>query len=388
MVYVKLGFHAMTYTALSPLTATAIRVLEENGRIRSIEKAPDANPETWIAPGLIDIQVNGFAGVDYNSPGTPLDEIARSIREMRATGVTRFCPTVITGSNENICGSLRNLARARRELPEGASMCGFHVEGPWISALDGPRGAHPIEHVRAPSIEEFEQFQEAAEGNIRLLTLAPEAAGAPGVIEHLVENGVVVAIGHTAANEQQIRDAIRAGATMSTHLGNGSHAQVPRHDNYIIYQLAADELWASLIVDGIHLPPAFVKVAIRAKGVGRSILTTDAVPPAGCAPGIYRFGHLEVELTPGGRVELTDSRRLAGSALRMDRALGNLMRFAGLPLPDALKTATSNAARGIGLEGRKGFLQPGDWADFILFRFDPETQEVEVVETVVAAEGR
>lgn len=114
----------MTHTALSPLTATPIRVHEENGRIRSVEKAPDAKPELWIAPGLIDIQVNGFAGVDYNSPGTPLEEIARSIREMRATGVTRFCPTVITGSNDNICGSLRNLARARRELPEGPSMCG------------------------------------------------------------------------------------------------------------------------------------------------------------------------------------------------------------------------------------------------------------------------
>ena len=377
----------MIHTALSPLTATPIRVLEENGRIRSVEKAPDAKPELWIAPGLIDIQVNGFAGVDYNSPGTPLDEIARSIREMRATGVTRFCPTVITGSHENICGSLRNLARARRELPEGPSMCGFHVEGPWISPLDGPRGAHPKQHVRPPSFEEFEQFQDAAEGNVRLLTLAPEAEGAPRVIEQLVENGVVVAIGHTAANQQQIRDAIHAGATISTHLGNGSHAEVPRHENYIIYQLAADELWASLIVDGIHLPPAFVKVAIRAKGVGRSILTTDAVPPAGCPPGIYRFGHLEVELTPNGRVELTGSRRLAGSALRMDRALGNLIRFAGLPLPDALMTATSNAARGIELEGRKGFLQPGDLADFILFRFDPESRELEIQQTLVAADN-
>jgi N-acetylglucosamine-6-phosphate deacetylase len=375
----------MIHTALSPLTATPIRLIEENGRILSVEKAPDAETDLWIAPGLIDIQVNGFAGVDYNSPHTPLEDIARSIREMRATGVTRFCPTVITGSNENICGSLRNLARARRELAEGPMMCGFHVEGPWISPLDGPRGAHPIEHVRAPSIEEFEQFQEAAEGNIRLLTLAPEAAGSMAVIEHLAAIGIVVAIGHTNASQQQIRDAINAGATMSTHLGNGSHAEIARHDNYIIHQMAADELWASFIVDGIHLTPSFVKVGVRAKGIDRSILTTDAAPPAGCPPGIYRFGHLEVELTVAMRVELTDSRRLAGSALRMDRALGNLMRFAGLPLPDALKTATCNAARGISLEGRRGFLQPGDVADFILFRFDPKGREVEIVETVVSA---
>ncbi len=374
----------MTHTALSPLTATPIHVEEEKGRIRSVDKAPDAKTDLWIAPGLIDIQVNGFAGVDYNSPATPLEDIGRSIREMRATGVTRFCPTVITGSNENICGSLRNLARARRELPEGPSMCGFHVEGPWISPIDGPRGAHPKEHVRTPSVEEFEQFQEAAEGNIRLLTLAPEAEGSLPVIEYLAESGIIVAIGHTNANEQQIRDAIRAGATMSTHLGNGSHAEVPRHDNYIIHQMAADELWASFIVDGIHLTPGFVKVGIRAKGVDHSILTTDAVPPAGCPPGIYRFGHLEVELTPQMRVELTDSRRLAGSALQMDRALSNLMRFTGIPLADALKTGTSNAARGIELEGRKGFLQPGDVADFILFRFDPETKDVAIEQTIVA----
>ncbi len=374
----------MTHTALSPLTATPIHVEEEKGRIRSVDKAPDANTDLWIAPGLIDIQVNGFAGVDYNSPATPLEDIGRSIREMRATGVTRFCPTVITGSNENICGSLRNLARARRELPEGPSMCGFHVEGPWISPIDGPRGAHPKEHVRTPSVEEFEQFQEAAEGNIRLLTLAPEAEGSLPVIEYLAESGIIVAIGHTNANEQQIRDAIRAGATMSTHLGNGSHAEVPRHDNYIIHQMAADELWASFIVDGIHLTPGFVKVGIRAKGVDHSILTTDAVPPAGCPPGIYRFGHLEVELTPQMRVELTDSRRLAGSALQMDRALSNLLRFTGIPLADALKTGTSNAARGIELEGRKGFLQPGDVADFILFRFDPETKDVAIEQTIVA----
>jgi N-acetylglucosamine-6-phosphate deacetylase len=369
---------------MSPLTGTLIRIHEENGRIRSVEKPTDGNRDVWVAPGLIDIQVNGFAGVDYNSPDTPQDEIARSIEEIRSTGVTRFCPTVITGSNDNICGSLRNLARARRELPDGASMCGFHVEGPWISPVDGPRGAHPKEHVRPPTIEEFDQFQDAAEGHIRLLTLAPEAEGAIGVIEQLAEKGIIVAIGHTGASEAQIHEAIAAGATISTHLGNGSHGQVPRHENYIMYQMAADELWASFIVDGIHLPPAFVKVGVRAKGVDRSILVTDAVPPAGCPPGIYRFGHLEVELTANMRVELTDSRRLAGSALRMDRALGNLMRFAGLPLPEALKTATCNPARGIGLEGRKGFLQPGDLADFIFFKFDPESREVDIQKTVMA----
>jgi N-acetylglucosamine-6-phosphate deacetylase len=376
----------MIHTALSPLTGTPIRVEEDGGRIVSVEKAPGEKPDHWIAPGLVDIQVNGFAGVDFNSPHTSQSEIARSICEMKATGVTRFCPTVITGSNENICGSLRNLAKARRQLNDGFMMCGFHVEGPWISAIDGPRGAHPIQHVRPPSIEEFKEFQDAAEGNVRLLTIAPEHEGSSEVIEYLVSNGVTVAIGHTNAIEAQIRDAIRAGATMSTHLGNGSHRQVPRHENYIIYQMAADELWASFIVDGIHLPPAFVKVGLRAKSLDRSILTTDASTPANCPPGIYHLGDQEVELTKDGRIELTSSRQLAGSALRMDHALSNLMRFANLTLPDALKAGTSNPARGINLEGRKGFLQPGDLADFILFKYDPETKAIEIEKTLVGAE--
>jgi N-acetylglucosamine-6-phosphate deacetylase len=170
---------------------------------------------------------------------------------------------------------------------------------------------------------------------------------------------------------------------MSTHLGNGAHQTVPRHANYINYQMAADELWAGLIVDGIHLPPAFVKIAARAKGLERIVLVTDAAPPAGCEPGIFHFGHLEVELAADQSIRLTDSGRLAGSALSMDRGLENLMRFTGLSLRQALQAGAENAARSCRLEGRLGFLQPGDAADLILFDYDPETKDVEVRETIV-----
>ena len=347
-----------------------------------VEDAGAPNGEPWIAPGMIDIQVNGFAGVDYNSPETPHDEIARSIDVIRSTGVTRFLPTVITGSNENIRGSLRNLARAKRELANGASIACFHVEGPWISAVDGPRGAHPVEHVRAATVDEWEQFQEAAEGNIRLLTLAPEQEGALQVAEHVAGQGVTVSIGHTGASGEQIRDAIQAGATMSTHLGNGAHQVLPRFPNYIQEQMAADELCAGLIVDGIHLTPSFVKIAVRAKGLDQSILVTDAVAPAGCPPGIYRVGHIEVELTPENRVELTTTRRLAGSALKMDYGLGRLIKFAGISLYEALRMGTVNAAKGIRLDGRQGFLEPGDLADLMLFRYDAEAGRIDVEQTV------
>ncbi|MEZ5361705.1 MAG: N-acetylglucosamine-6-phosphate deacetylase [Bryobacterales bacterium] len=373
------------YLGLSPENGNPVEVSVEAGRITGVSPAEGVKPTQWIAPGMIDIQVNGFAGVDYNSPDTPLDEISRSIEVQRATGVTRFFPTVITGSHENICGSLKNLAKARRELANGESMICFHVEGPWICPEDGPRGAHPRQHVRPATVEEFKAFQDAAEGHIRLITIAPETPGAIPVIEHMVKEGIVVSIGHTNAAREDVHNAIAAGATMSTHLGNGAHSVIPRHNNYIHAQMASDELWAGLIVDGIHLPPDFVKIAVRAKGLDHIILVTDAAPPAGCEPGIYHFGHLEVELTPDQCIRLTDSGRLAGSALSMDRGLENLMKFTGLSLRDALEAGTVNAAKSCHLETRLGFLQPGDSADLILFDFDPETKAVNVRETVVGA---
>ncbi len=372
-------------TGLSLLDGKPIEIHIESGRIASIQPFAGSPPDYWIAPAMIDIQVNGFAGVDYNSPDAPLDEIARSIQVQRDTGVARLLPTVITGSHENICGSLVNLAKARRELPEGGSFIGFHVEGPWISPLDGPRGAHPVQHCRAASPDEFDRFQEAAEGLIMLVTLAPEIEGAIPTIEHMVKAGVTVAIGHSNAAEQDIHDAISAGATMSTHLGNGAHQVIPRHANYIMWQMAADELSAGLIVDGIHLPPAFVKVAVRAKGAERVILVTDAAPPAGCAPGIFHFGHLEVELTADQCIRLTDSGRLAGSALSMDRGLENLIRFSDLDLLAALRAGTVNPARELRFKPREGFLQVGDPADLMLFDYDEGSGDIAIRETLIGS---
>jgi N-acetylglucosamine-6-phosphate deacetylase len=362
-----------------------VEIETSGGRITAVRESEADPGGVWVAPGLVDLQVNGFAGVDYNSLNTSLEEIGRSIEAIRSTGVTRFLPTVITGPRERMCGALRNLARAKREIPQGASIAGIHVEGPFISPDDGPRGAHPREHVRPADREEFLAMQEAAEGNIRLLTLAPETPGATELIEFLVDQGVVVSLGHTGASPEQIREAIRAGATMSTHLGNGAHPILPRHPNYIWEQMAADELYASFIVDGIHLPQAFLKCAIRAKGVTQSVLVTDASSPAGCSPGSYRLGEVLVELTPEGRVQIAGSQRLAGSALRLDRAVANVMRFTGISLNQAWRMASINAARAVRLEGRMGFLEPGDMADFVLFRFDAARFSVVVEKAIVAA---
>jgi len=336
----------------------------------------------WIAPGFVDLQVNGFAGVDYNSASSPLEEISKSIRAMFSTGVTRFFPTVITGAPEEMSAALRNLARARETIEEGPAMEAFHVEGPHISPEDGPRGAHPARWVRPPDFEEFRRWQDAAQGNVRLVTLSPEWPEAPRYIELLAREGVVASIGHTRATEEQIADAVSAGATLSTHLGNGADRILPRHPNYIWEQLAEDKLAASFIVDSHHLPDSFLRVALRAKGIERCILVTDAVMPALCAPGPYRLGEVEVELKDDQRVVLRGGTRLAGSSLRMDAAISNVMNVAGLSLTEAIAMATVNPARVGRIGGRLRGLRPGDRADVVRFRV--EDGRLRVLETYMS----
>jgi N-acetylglucosamine-6-phosphate deacetylase len=345
-----------------------------------------AATDLYLAPGFVDLQVNGFAGVDFNRPDQPAEEIDRALRAALATGVTRLLPTVITASPEHILAALRNLARARRASAVGRAVAGFHVEGPHIAAEDGPRGAHPRAWVRPPSIDEFRSWMDASEGLLRVVTLAPEYREAPRYIEAVVAHGVVAAIGHTAATGAQIADAVSAGASLSTHLGNGAHAVLPRHPNYLWDQLAADRLMASFIADGIHLDAPFLKTAFRAKGAARTVLVTDAAPPAAALPGTYTLGEQTVELTPAGRVVLAGTDRLAGSALTMNRAVANLMRLAGASLADAVAAATVNPARAGGIAGRARGLVPGEKADFVLFRFEPPEDGIRVVETWIDGE--
>jgi N-acetylglucosamine-6-phosphate deacetylase len=296
-----------------------------------------------------DLQVNGFAGADFNTPHIGEDGYTRAIEALWKTGVTRFLPTIITASDGDMCRCLRAAARAAELSRIGASIAGIHLEGPWISPEAGPRGAHLLQHVRAPDIKEFRRFQDAAGGRIRLVTLAPEWPGAPAMIAWLVEHGVHVAIGHTAATAAQIAEAVRAGARLSTHLGNGCAEMLHRHHNPIWAQLACDQLSISLIVDGHHLPPAMVKSMIRAKGAERVFLVTDASSPATCAPGTYTLGETQVDLSDTGRVTMPGVERLAGSALRMDQAVANTVRFAGVSWEQALAMAGPQAAAAIGL---------------------------------------
>jgi N-acetylglucosamine-6-phosphate deacetylase len=295
-------------------------------------------------PGLFDLQVNGFGGIDFNAPDLTRDRAAEALDRMRETGVTRCLPTLISSSFDRFAASARVLG----QLPHPA-VAGIHMEGPYISTDEGARGSHPRADVAPASVDDFRRRQDAAGGHIRLVTLAPEVSGALPLIEHLVEAGVRVAIGHTVASPEQIADAIRAGASLATHLGNGCPQMLPRHPNVIWELLAADAVFASLIVDGHHLPPPTVKAMIRAKGPSRTILVTDAVAAAAAAPGRYTLGSVDCELGEDGRVSLPGTPYLAGSSLTLDRAIVNTVRFTGLTLDVVVAMASTIPATCLGM---------------------------------------
>ncbi|HEX4592092.1 MAG TPA: N-acetylglucosamine-6-phosphate deacetylase, partial [Gemmataceae bacterium] len=242
----------------------------------------------WIAPSFFDIQVNGCLGISFNSDRLTTDEVRRVADNCRSHGTGGFCPTLVTATNEALSHGFATLARlCDTDANLSRRMPAFHLEGPYISPEDGPKGAHPKAHIRPPDWDEFSRWQDAAGGRIRIVTLAPELPGALSFIERIAATGVVVSIGHAAATPEQIRAAVAAGARLSTHLGNGSHTVLPRHPNYIWEQLAADELWASVIADGQHLPPSVLKAILRVKSPARTVLISDAGSLAGLPPGRY-----------------------------------------------------------------------------------------------------
>jgi len=365
-----------------------------NGRITEWRDADSSQAcnfggeDLRIAPGLIDIQINGYDGVDFNDANTTTEQIVTATRSLWRAGVTAFCPTIITGSFDHIAKCVSNLVRAADESPEFArAMIGIHVEGPFISPEDGPRGAHPKQHARPPDWSEFQRWQDVARGRIRLITLSPEWPGAIGFIERAGAADVVVAIGHTAATPAQIADAARAGARLSTHLGNGSHAKIDRHPNYIWEQLANDDLWASFIVDGHHLPPSVVKCFLRSKGVARSILVSDAIAAAGKPAGRYRLGAVEVEVTSARRVCLPGTPYLAGSVLEMPEAVAKTAQYSDATLDDALRMASANPAELLGVCDEFGSIEIGRRADLILFRWDDENSTLDLAVTIINGEA-
>ncbi len=327
-------------------TGEPIRVAATGGVITAVEPIGERPDLPTLAPGFFDPQINGALGVSFNSPTLTADGVRAVVAACRGHGIAAFAPTLVTGPFDALRHGFATLA-SLDDL--AATLPVFHLEGPYISAADGPRGAHPRQHVRPPDADEFDRWQDAAAGRIRLVTLAPELPGALAFIGHLRKGNVVVSIGHTAATPAQLRDAVIAGATASTHLGNGCAATMPRHDNVIWEQLADDRLTAGVIPDGDHLPASVVKCILRAKTVARVYATCDASSLAGCPPGRYRVWGDEFEVTAAGRVVVPGTPYLAGSGHFTDHGFERLLNDYGVTLADALALTTRNARVLLGL---------------------------------------
>ena len=384
----------MVYEGIHIQTGDWIRVHIANDRVEAVERvAPEGRQgeesgnEPYLCPGFIDLQLNGFAGIDYSSPGLGRAEIEKVIRAVGVSGTVRHLATIVTGSRGGIAESCAAIAKARREsVLARTAVVGIHIEGPYISPQDGPRGAHDKKYVRNPDYGEFREWQEAAEGAIRIVTLAPETEGALDFIKRVTADGVIASIGHTAAPPETIRDAVDAGARLSTHLGNGSGASLPRLRNFIWSQLAEDRLSASIIADGFHLPDEVLRVFARAKEMERLILVSDAAFLAGSPPGPRSWGDISVEVHADGHLSLRGTEFLAGAGHLLDRGIARFAAATKASLRDTVALCTANPARLIGLPRETTDFIPGSPACLTKFRSFRDGEKLAIETCVISGE--
>jgi N-acetylglucosamine-6-phosphate deacetylase len=365
-------------------TGHGIAVVVVAGRIAAIEPVELASGP-YLAAGLIDLQVNGFRGLDLNDGAVTPARVEALTRMMATLGVTTYLPTLITASRASLLSALAAIAEARRQHPLCTRMIPFvHVEGPFLAPEDGPRGAHPRQHIRPPDLDEVAEWQRVSGNLVGKMTLSPHHEQVEKFIRALADQGILVAIGHTSATAQQIRAAVSAGARLSTHLGNGAAAMLSRHPNFIWAQLACDRLDAGFIADGFHLPADMFKAMLRAKGLARSYLVSDTTAAGGLPPGIYDqpIGG-RVEVGSDGRLSVVGTPYLAGASRPLKEDVALAIRMADLTLADGLQLATGNPGRFVGHRGR---LAQGEAADLIVFDWQPDAMSLAIRETYVAGE--
>ncbi|PXW64260.1 N-acetylglucosamine-6-phosphate deacetylase [Chelatococcus asaccharovorans] len=363
-----------TVTGRDPATGRSLTIAIADGLITSIGTGPQderaGDESIWLAPGLVDLQVNGFNGHDINRGDITVATVTALTDAMLRVGVTTYLPTIITASEEAIVAALGVIAAARAaDARIFHAIPSVHVEGPHLSPEDGPRGAHPREHIRPPDIDEFQRWQAVSGNLVGLVTLSPHYPEAPAYISALTRQGVHVAIGHTHASSAAITAAVDAGACLSTHLGNGAAATLPRHPNFIWTQLSEDRLTATFITDGHHLPADAFRAMLRAKGLERAVLVSDAVALGGLPPGVYDqpIGG-RVELTPDGRLGVAGTPFLAGAVRPLADCVAQATTMGGITLADALRLATVNPGR---FAGNRGVIRVGAPADLIRFQWAP-----------------
>ncbi len=364
---------------------TPISILIENGHIKDvIKKTKLEDPEKhnlFIGPGLIDIQVNGYLGHGFTTPGLTVENVKEITQNLWRVGVTTYLPTLITADSQILLENFAILASAMRDSQVSWSVPGFHLEGPYISPIDGFRGAHNRKWIHPPNIHEFNEFLTAASGKILLVSLAPELPGAIDFIRYCQQKSISTALAHHNASTQIIKQAVAAGARLSTHLGNGMANTIARHDNPLWPQLAEENLSISIIVDGFHLTPEMVKVFYKAKGPDKIILVSDTTDLAGLPPGQYIWDNKKIELKPEGVIFYPEQNVLAGAAAPLINDIGNMIQFTSCKLAEAIDMVSKNPAKLLGLDDR-GIIEPGKRADLILFTI--QNNRLEIKKTLIA----
>jgi len=357
----------ITLQGINYLDENPVAISFRNGRITGLTPfGPDEDkPILYIAPGFIDIQINGYVGVDFSGPDLSVEGVVKATQALWKAGVTTYFPTIISSDPERIKRNFAILAEARKHPEISGAITGFHLEGPYISPLAGFRGAHLEKYIRKPDWKEFQTFQKAAENGIKLITVAPEIDGAIPFIRKCVESGVMVSLGHHNGSAEQIELAVEAGAKMATHLGNGCANEINRHHNPIWPQLSNDAITISVIADGFHLTKEEIRTFYKAKGVEKTVLVSDALDLAGLPPGEYIRGERKLVLTPDV-VKLPQENVLAGAASPISKCVGVVMDYTGCSLKNAVQMASTNPASLFSLDGL-GQINVGKRADLILF---------------------
>lgn len=363
-----------------------VSIFIKDGKIDRIDRDIEINRNSkkiYIAPGLIDNQVNGINGVSFSFGQSELNVqgVLEATKVLWQRGVTTYLPTLTTNSHELLLKNLSILESARTDESSLGSIAGYHLEGPYISPLDGYRGAQSSNFVRNPDWNEFVEYYEASGRKILTVTVAPEIEGALEFIKRCSGIGIVVALGHHNATTGIINRAVEYGAKISTHLGNAMSNTINRHVNPLWPQLSNDGLMISIICDGFHLLPEQIRVFYKVKGADKTIITSDVTMYANLTPGVYKnIDGEDIELSSDGRIFYPAQNNLAGSASTIDKGVGHIMKVTGCSLSDAIKMASTNPAQLYGLNDR-GKIETGKRADIILFTI--EDYRMKILKTIV-----
>jgi len=337
-------------------------VIDDNVLISKTKVETDDSEAIFMGPGLLDLQINGFSGVDFNTFPIIENDFIKVIESLSKEGVLSFFPTVITNSDENIINLLRNIDElCLQNALIDSYVSGIHLEGPFISPVKEASGAHSKDYIKAPDWELFQAFQEASGNRIKIITISPEWDNSVDFIAKCTAHNIIVSIGHTVASNAQINAAVNAGATMSTHLGNGAPLSLHRNSNIIFDQLANNKLTPSIIADGFHLPDNFLKIVLGVKKEN-VILVSDSTMFAGMETGIYD-SHIggEVKLEEGGRLSVNKNQNLlAGSAVSLLDCINKLISSDILSLSDAWLLASKKPKELVRINDNND--------DFVLFK--------------------